>query len=80
MHYSDGTPMRLGDREKLGAAYGVVVFIIDTGDFSACYPESAWSYLQRGLMVEFDRFGLIQYSTTETDLEFVSRAPAEQPS
>lgn len=66
--------MRLGDRVKLGAAYGVVVFIIDTGEFSEGYPSTSWSYLMNGAMIEFDRFGLIHYTVPEKDLELVSRA------
>ena len=78
MHYSDGTIVRLGDRVKLGDASGVVVFIIDTGEFSAAFPEASWSYLKCGLMIDFDQFGLIHYTTPEEDLVFVGRAAAGQ--
>jgi len=67
--------MRLGDRVKLGAANGVVVFIIDTGEFSEGYPSTSWSYLKKGAMIEFDQYGLIHYTVPEEVLELVSRAP-----
>lgn len=78
MHYSDGTPVRLGDRVKLGEANGTVVFIIDTDEFSPAYPASSWSYVQCGLMIDFDQFGLIHYTTPEEDIVFVSRAKVRQ--
>lgn len=80
MHYNDGTPVRLGDRVKLGEANGIVVFIIDTDDFSPAYPASAWSYLERGLMIDTDKHGLIHHISPDEDLVFVSRAKVGQTS
>lgn len=76
MHYKDGTPVEMGDRVKLGTATGVVVFIIDTGDFSTAYPRSSWAYLERGVMIDFDQYGLVHYTTPEEDIVFLSRASA----
>lgn len=52
---------------------GVVVFIVDPGEFSDAYPSTSWSYLINGAMIEFDQYGLIHYTVPEENLELVSR-------
>jgi hypothetical protein len=74
MHYSDGKLARLGDLVKLGNAEGIIVFSIDTDEYSPDHPRECWSYLERGVMIEFPKYGLIHYITPGEDLEFVSRA------
>jgi hypothetical protein len=78
MKYSDGQDVRLSDRVELADdAAGVVVCSIDTGDYSEEHPESAWSYLKRGVMVSFPQYGLIHYEEPESDLQLVERATTE---
>jgi hypothetical protein len=58
MKYADGQEVRLGDRVKLGQDDGgAVVASIDTGEYSAEHPESQWSYLKRGVMIQFPTYG-----------------------
>jgi hypothetical protein len=38
---------------------GVVVFSIDTDEYSAEFPESDWEYLGRGIMVQTENDGLV---------------------
>ena len=52
----------LGDKVQLGeGVFGEVVCSLDTAEYSTTYPESEWSYLQRGILVESPQVGLIHY-------------------
>lgn len=74
MRYPDGQEARLGDVVTLGGdARGVVVCSIDTDEFTADHPASEWRYLGTGVMIHFDRYGLIHYREPEDDLVLVSR-------
>jgi hypothetical protein len=76
MKYPDGQEVRLGDRVKLGADdAGIVVASIDTNEYSSEHPATQWSYLKKGVMVEFPSYGLIHYETPEPDLQLIARAP-----
>lgn len=51
--------MRIGDKVMLpGRMPGVVVCVIDTGEFSDEYPEGKWGYLKVKMMIEGPDFGL----------------------
>lgn len=77
MKYADGQEMKLGDRVRLGADDGgVVVCLIETGEYSEEHPEGQWSYLKKGAMVEFPKYGLIHYEQPESDLQLIARVPA----
>lgn len=53
MRYPDGTDIRVGDRVKIADDdYGVVVFSIDTNEYSPEYPAHEWSYLKKGIMIK----------------------------
>jgi hypothetical protein len=74
MKYADGQEVRLGDKVKLGTdSEGVVVFSIDTGEYSKDYPESEWRYLKNGIMVQSSKYGLIHYKEPQEDLELIER-------
>ena len=74
MKYSDGQEIRLGDKVRLGQDEGgVVVCSIDTGEFSDDYPMSQWSYLKKGVMINFPLYGLIHYEEPEPDLQLIGR-------
>jgi hypothetical protein len=76
MRYSDGQQVKLRDRVKLGPdPDGVVVCIIDTGEYTERYPEKDWSYLKKGAVIEFPSFGLVHYEEIEPNVELVGRAP-----
>jgi len=75
MKYADGLEMRIGDRVRLGEDDGgVVVCVIDTGEYSEAHPEAQWGYLKKGAMIEFPMYGLIHYEEVEDDLELIARA------
>jgi hypothetical protein len=76
MRYPDGQPVMLGDRVRYGTTgtLGRVVGIVDAGEFAHGYPSSEWSYLEEGVLVESDQFGLIHYqSELDADVELDSR-------
>jgi hypothetical protein len=75
VNYIDGTPIRMGDLVALGEDRGgVVVCSIDDDAYTKDHPKAEWSYLGRGVLIEFPRYGLIHYETPEPDLELISRA------
>jgi len=47
---ANGNLIRLGGRGTIGCGInGVVVFSIDTDEFSPELPKSDWAYLERGI-------------------------------
>jgi hypothetical protein len=77
MRYPNGEEVRLGDRVRLSPGNdGVVVCSIDTGEFSAAYPESDWAYLERGVLIESELMGLIHYLEPETTMTLLERRPS----
>ena len=77
MKYADGQLVLLGDQVTLGGESGIVVFSIDTNQYSAEYPEDCnGGYLKKGVMFKFEAYGLIHYEDAdeEEDLVLVARA------
>lgn len=77
MNYVTGEAVKLGDRVRLGQeSDGVVVFIIDTGEYSSDYPEAQWGgYLKKGVMIHFNSYGLFHYEDSiEPDVQLIARA------
>ena len=78
MKYWDGQEVRLGDRVKLGEDEGgIVVSSMDTDEYSTEHPKEQWSYLKKGVMIEFPKYGLIHYEDPDEDLELISRTPQQ---
>lgn len=77
MKYPSGEKVRLGDKVRLrDGTEGLVVCSIDTREYTAAYPKEQWEYLQRGVLVDFSKHGLIHYEQPEPDLQLVDRAAA----
>lgn len=75
MQYADGQQIKLGDRVALGSdRSGVVVCLIDSGEYTERCPEKDWSYLGRGAIVDFREFGLVHYEEVEEAVRLVERA------
>ncbi len=75
MKYSDGQDVRLGDRVKLGQDDGgIVMASIDTNEYTSEHSEAQWSYLKKGVMLKFPKYGLIHYEEPEPDLQLIERA------
>jgi hypothetical protein len=62
MKYHDGQEIHLGDRVALGGdSNGVVVCVLDTGEYSPRYSEAEWGYLKQGVIIDFPTYGKIHY-------------------
>jgi hypothetical protein len=80
MKYPDGQEVRLGDRVRLGQDDGgVVVASIDTNEYRDEHSKAQWSYLKKGVMIEFPKYGLIHYEEPESDLQLIGRPQTQAP-
>jgi hypothetical protein len=58
--FAKGKQVRLGDRVMVADhVTGIVVFSVDTDEYSPEFPKENWGYLGRGIMVETENDGLI---------------------
>ena len=79
MRYSDGQEVRLGDSIKLGEDEGgIVVCSIDTGEYTDEHSEAQWSYLKKGVMINFPKYGLIHFVEPDEDLQLIARADSNR--
>jgi hypothetical protein len=68
----NGKPIKVGHHIKVGDwTVGVVVCSMDTGEYSPTHPEEEWSYLERGIMVDTVKAGLIHYVENDDELEII---------
>lgn len=75
MKYGDGQEIMLGDRVALGNdSNGVVVCLLDAGEYSANCSEAEWGYLEEGVIIDFPVYGRIHYKIVEPDVSLIARA------
>lgn len=73
MNYPNGESVQIGDTVYLGGNQsGVVVGIIDDGEYADGYREEDWKYLGNGLIVSTD-FGDLRLDEPDEDFELVAR-------
>ena len=73
MKYRDGREVKVGDLVALGKDRGgVVVASVDADEYSSVCTREVWSYLERGVLIDFPLWGLIHYEEPDEDLEFIS--------
>jgi hypothetical protein len=73
----NGQEVRIGDRVELWKGnHGTVVCSIDTGEYTADYPESAWGYLKAGIVMRTDSGDLFHYTEPDEDFELIARGDA----
>lgn len=73
MIYANGESVRIGDTVHLGGNQsGVVVGIIDDGEYSDGYKKKDWEYLGSGLIISTG-FGDLRLDGPDEDLELVAR-------
>ncbi|HUB85706.1 MAG TPA: hypothetical protein VL971_08430 [Rhizomicrobium sp.] len=69
-----GRLIRLGDQVSIGGGMvGIVVFSIDTGEFSSEFPKVDWAHLGRGIMVQTTKAGLVHLADTDEDVQIISQ-------
>jgi hypothetical protein len=74
LRYPNGEEARLGDTVRIGESErGVVVCSLDTREYSEQFPRSEWEYLGHGILVKFERLGLVHYAEPEPALALVER-------
>jgi hypothetical protein len=73
MKYSDGRDAKLGDQVALRDDSGVLVCSFDTDEYGDEHPESEWRYLKKGILIAFNKNGLIHYEEAEPELYLVKR-------
>ncbi len=74
MKYPSGKEAQLGDVVRVGESdEGHVVCSIDSDEFSYRFPNTEWGYLRQGILVEFERFGLVHYRQPEHGMVLLSR-------
>jgi hypothetical protein len=70
MRYPDGSTVHVGDKVRLWeGAFGEVVCSLDTGEYLDRFPESEWSYLEKGILVASPQAGLIHYAEPEAGFD-----------
>ena len=68
MKYQNGTEIHINDKIMFeDGSLGVVVFSMDTAEYSREYPKDHWDYLGPGVMVISKVAGLIYYATEPVD-------------
>jgi hypothetical protein len=73
MFEKKGKQIRLGDRVLVANhVTGVVVFSIDTDEYSPEFPEADWEHLGRGIMVQTENAELIYIAElSDEDIEII---------
>jgi hypothetical protein len=82
MNYTDGQEIRLWDRvvfDDDDTVHGVVVFSIDTDEYSPQFPREQWSHLGHGVMLVTDQMGPIHYDSSADELRLVGRGQPYEP-
>jgi hypothetical protein len=77
MRYADGQAIRVGDNVDCAGRSGIVVCCISDGVYSEKHREADWSYLERGVLIDFPAtMGLVHIDAAEDDedLRLVRRA------
>ena len=66
MFYPSGDIVQVGDFIKIDIKYhGVILAVIDDGQYLDECTKDAWSYLKSGLLVNTDFGGLVHYQESD---------------
>jgi len=52
---------------------GVVVCVIDSGEYSSEFPEEDWAYLEKGVLIRTSSGRLIHFIEPDEDLCLIKR-------
>jgi len=77
MQYFNGQRILVGDKVRLGDSDGIVVCSIDDAVYTPAHPAAQWSYLKEGVMIEFQKYGLIHHTEMDEDLVLIERKTPE---
>ena len=73
MNYHTGEKVLIGDRITVDRSPGIVLCVIEDGQFSNAHPREQWDYLKKGMMVEAEGFGLVHYPEVDDDIVYIGR-------
>lgn len=75
MKYAGGEEAKIGDIVSYSdGAQGLVVCSIETLEFTTDYPAEQWEYLNKGILIKSEKYGLIHYpEILDSDIELVQR-------
>ena len=78
MKYTDSNEAKAGDTIAIDENHrGVVVAVLDTGDYTKEHPAEEWAYLKKGILVDTDFGGLVHYLSVEHEImTLIERGPA----
>jgi len=71
--YKDGNEIRTGDRVTWAGHPASVVAVIDTQSYSPMFPETEWSHLGAGFMLDVEGVGLVYEEEAHEDLQLIGR-------
>jgi hypothetical protein len=75
MIYSDGRPVRLGERVRLwGSKIGIVVCSIDDDRYSESFSCADWAHLDRGFVVKTEDGEVFHCDEPDEDFEVMVAA------
>lgn len=63
--YATGELMQVGDRITENSWGGIIVAIIDSGEYGSGLVREHWEHLKTGILVDFDDGGLTHFSKKE---------------
>ena len=79
MKYPTGQDVRIWDRVRGGSNWrGIVVFSVDTDEYSPRFPKEQWAHLGRGVMLDTTDAGLVHHPE-ESCFELARRGEAPTP-
>ena len=73
MKYSNGEEVNVGDMVDAFGSEGIVVYVIDTHQYSEAHPKGSWDYLGVGMMVETSEMGLVHCAEPDDRVTLLSR-------
>lgn len=71
--YKDSTEIRLLDQVRSELGPGRVVAIIEKRRYASSLVESEWAYLKTGILIDYDLFGLVEYTDSIADVDLMHR-------
>lgn len=75
MKYNSGEVAHIGDEVLIANDdLGIVVFSVDTDEYSEKYPKSEWAYLKKGIMIKSKKMGLVHFEELDEDVELLKRS------
>jgi hypothetical protein len=73
MNYHTGEKVLIGDRITVDRSPGVVLCVIEDGQFSNAHPRETVGLFEEGDDGRSRRLGLVHYPEVDDDIEYIGR-------